>query len=126
MNQKTIAFIEDEPTLHKTLGELLKEKGYQLLSAFDGEEGLKLVKEKQPDLIILDLILPKIHGFELLKELKKDKETKDIPVIVLTNLESPNNIQEALSLGVKAYLLKLNYSLEELAQKIEELIEKLS
>ena len=75
---KTILFIEDESVLQKTFGEIIAQEGYQMISALDGETGLRVAKEKKPDLIILDLILPKIHGFDVLKDLKRDKETKEI------------------------------------------------
>jgi DNA-binding response OmpR family regulator len=67
-----ILFVEDEPTLQKTLGDVLVAEGYELKTAFDGESGLNLAKEYKPDLIILDLILPKKDGFTVLEELKKD------------------------------------------------------
>lgn len=91
-------------------------------SALDGEEGLKLVKEKKPALILLDLILPKVHGFDVLKQLKEDPETKDIPIIVLTNLEGTGDIEKALELGATTYLVKASYTLEEVLEKIKKAI----
>jgi len=82
-----ILFVEDEPNLQKAIGEVLKQEGFEILAALDGEQGLNLAKKEKPDLILLDLILPKKDGFEVLKELKESEEMKDIPVIVLTNLE---------------------------------------
>lgn len=90
-----------------------------MISALDGEEGLRKVKEKKPDLILLDLILPKVYGFDLLKQLKADPETKDIPVIVLTNLEGTGDIEKALQLGATTYLVKASYTLEEVVEKIK-------
>jgi len=116
---KTILFIEDESALQKTFGEILKQEGYEMISALDGEIGLRLAKTKKPDLILLDLILPKIHGFEVLKKLKEDKETKDIPVIVLTNLEKIEDVDKVLELGATTYLVKAQYSLEEVVEKIK-------
>ena len=116
---KTILFIEDESALQKTFGDVLEQEGYKMVSAMDGEEGLRLVKLEKPDLILLDLILPKVHGFEVLKQLKDDKETKDIPIIVLTNLEGTGDVEKALELGATTYLVKANYSLEEVLQKIK-------
>lgn len=118
-NMKTILFVEDEAALHKTLGQVLRDKGYNLISALDGKIGLELAKgEKRPDLILLDLILPKVNGFEVLRKLKEDPETKDIPVIVLTNLESTGDIEKALELGATTYLVKASYGLEELVEKV--------
>ena len=119
---KKILFIEDESTLQKTLGELLTSRGYEVVPALDGEIGLRLAKEKRPDLILLDLILPKFHGLEILEKLKADEETKDIPVIVLTNLEEMENIEKTLELGAMTYLIKVNYSPEEVVDKVKKAI----
>lgn len=119
---KTILFIEDEPTLQKTLGLALEQEGYEVKAALDGEIGLRLAKEIKPDLILLDLILPKLDGFEVLDVLKKEEATKNIPVIVLTNLESSQDIEKALALGATTYLVKANYDLEDVLRKIKEAI----
>lgn len=116
---KKILFIEDEAALQKTFGDLLKKEGYEMFSALDGKEGLKLAKELKPDLILLDLVLPKVHGFDVLKQLKEDKETKDIPVIILTHLEEISEVNKALELGATTYLVKAQYTLEELTEKIK-------
>ena len=120
---KKILFIEDESALQKTFGDVLKQEGYQMLSALDGEVGLRLVKTEKPDLILLDLILPKINGFEVLEKLKEDQETKDIPVIVLTHLEEMEDVQKAIELGAKDYLVKANYSLKEVVEKVKKALE---
>ena len=116
---KKILFVEDESTLQKTFGEILKQEGYEMIPALDGEIGLRLANTKKPDLILLDLILSKVHGFEVLKKLKEDNETKDIPVIVLTNLEGIGDVDKAIELGATTYLVKANYSLEEVIEKIK-------
>lgn len=116
---KTILFIEDESVLQKTFRDVLEEEGYEIITALDGEIGLRLVKEKKPDLVLLDLILPKMDGFEVLKELKKNKETKDIPVIILTNLEKSEDVDRALELGATTYLVKANYELKEVVEKVK-------
>jgi len=119
---KKILFVEDESALQKTFGERLSPEGYEVISALDGEIGLRLAKTKKPDLILLDLILPKANGFEVLKELKEDKETKDIPVIVLTNLEGIGDVNKAIELGATTYLVKAQYSLEDLVEKIKKVL----
>lgn len=117
---KTILFVEDEPTLQKLVGRFLEKEGYQVINALNGETGLELSKKMKPDLILLDLILPKKDGFEVLEELKKDEGTKDIPVIILTNLEGSGDVEKALSLGATTYLVKANYELAEVVKKIKE------
>jgi DNA-binding response OmpR family regulator len=117
-----ILFIEDEPTLQKELKEILEQEKFKTFSAFDGEEGLKKAKEEKPNLILLDLILPKKDGFEVVKELKADEKLKDIPVIVLTNLEGVGDVEKALELGATTYLVKANYKLEDVVSKIKEIL----
>ena len=121
---KKILFIEDESAFHKTFGEVLKQEGYQMISALDGEVGLRLAETEKPDLILLDLILPKINGFEVLKKLQENEETKKIPIIVLTNLEGIKDIDKAIELGATTYLVKAQYTLEEVVEKINKVIGK--
>lgn len=110
---KKILFVEDEPNLQKAIGELLKQEGYNIFSALDGEAGLEVAKKEEPDLILLDLILPKKDGFEVLKELKADDKLKNTPVVILTNLEGTGDVEKALDLGATTYLVKANYQLDD-------------
>ncbi|MBU4481102.1 response regulator [Patescibacteria group bacterium] len=123
---KTILFIEDESALQRTFGEFLTKANYDIISALDGEVGLKLANPpaggKKPDLILLDLVLPKINGFDVLMALKEDRETKNIPVIVLTNLEGIEDVNKAIELGATTYLVKVKYSPEEVVKKIEKVL----
>lgn len=114
-----ILFVEDEQSLQKTFGDLLRKEGYEVISALDGEAGLRLAKSEKPDLVLLDLILPQKDGFEVLKDLKRDDQTKDIPVLILTNLESPSDVEKAINLGAATFLVKTNYRLEEIMEKIK-------
>ena len=119
---KTILFIEDEAALQKTFGDMLEIKGYKMFSALDGETGLQLAKSEKPDLILLDLVIPRIHGLDVLKQLKEYPETKDIPIIILTNLEGINEVEKALELGATTYLVKAQYDLAEVFEKIQKTI----
>jgi len=121
---KKILIIEDESALQDALGEILRQDEYEIISAFDGEEGLKMAQAKKPDLIVLDLVLPKVHGFEVLKTLKENKKTQNIPVIVLTNLEQTQDVEKAIKMGATAYLVKSSYSLEEVTEKIKNVFSK--
>lgn len=120
---KTILFVEDESALQKTLEDRLKKEGFEMIHALDGESGLRLAQEKKPDLVLLDLTLPRMTGFEVLDGLKRLDSTKSIPVIVLTNLENLEDVQRALDLGAKTYLVKSNYTLEEVAAKVKQAVE---
>lgn len=121
---KTILFVEDEAALQKTFGDMAEIKGYKMISALDGEAGIKLAKSTHPDLILLDLVLPKVHGLDVLKQLKNEGDTKEIPIIILTNLEGINEVERALELGAMTYLVKAQYNLEEVFEKIQKTLEK--
>lgn len=119
---KKILFVEDESALQRAATQVLTEEGYQVFSALDGETALKYAKKEHPDIILLDLVIPKKSGFEVLDELKKDPETKDIPVIILSNLESSEDIGKALERGATTYLVKTNYQLDEVVDKIKSIL----
>jgi DNA-binding response OmpR family regulator len=94
--KQKILIIEDEETLQKALQEILLQENYEVVSALDGELGFKMASSEMPDIILLDLILPKMDGFEVLEALKKDEKTKKIPIIILTNLGGTEDVQKAL------------------------------
>ncbi len=119
---KTILFIEDESALQKAFEDILTGAGYELKSALDGEAGLRLAESEKPDLILLDITLPKLNGFEVLEKLKKNPETKEIPVIILTNLEKMEDVDKASELGAMTYLVKAQYKLEEIIEKVKSAI----
>ena len=119
---KKILFVEDEPAMQEMLSGFLKESGFEVVSAYDGLSGLETAKREKPDIILLDLILPKKDGFGVLSELKRDEVLSSIPVVVLTNLESAEDVDRALESGAAAYLVKTNYLLEEVLEKVKGLI----
>ena len=121
---KKILFIEDEMRLHRMFEEFLKKEDFELISAYDGESGLELAEESTPDLILLDLILPKKNGFDVLKDLKGNQRLSKIPVIVLTNLGGVQDVEKAISLGAYTYLVKANYSFEDILEKIRDTLKK--
>lgn len=118
--QKKILIVEDEETLQRALVEFLTAENFTVVSAVDGESGLALAKSEMPDLVLLDIILPKLDGYEVLEGLKKDAATRNIPVILLTNLESTEDIQRAFDKGATTYLVKSDYRLEDVVKKIKE------
>ena len=119
-----IVFIEDERTLQKMLGEALEAAGFSVASANDGETVLALVLQEMPDLVLLDLILPKMDGFSVLQTLKGDEKTKDIPVMVLTNLEAAEDVEKVITLGATTYLVKANYDLPDIVAKVKEVLKQ--
>ena len=119
---KKIVIIEDEDFISKILQIKLKNSEMDLLVARDGESGLEMVKKQKPDLVLLDLILPKMYGFDILKALKDDNSTKKIPVIILTNLGQDEEKQKGMELGALDYFVKANTSLDKIVQRIEEVL----
>ncbi|MDD5032948.1 MAG: response regulator [Candidatus Pacebacteria bacterium] len=122
MAAKKILFIEDERRLHELMSPVLRKAGYEVFDAYDGELGLEIFKEQKPDLVILDLILPKKDGFEILEKIREDKELKDTSVAILTNLEEKFDIERAMAYGARAYLVKANYGPEEILKKVNEIL----
>jgi DNA-binding response OmpR family regulator len=119
---KTLLIVEDDWILQNLLinklGDLQK-RGTKILSAFDGKKAVELAKENRPNLILLDILLPEMTGFEFLKELyKEDESYKKIPVIVFSNLSSEADREQGRELGVREYLVKADTSVEEITEKI--------
>ena len=121
---KKILFVEDESALQKAVTGALLREGFDVRAALTGEAGLALAKKEAPDLILLDIVLPEKDGFAVLEELKKDPITARIPVIIMSNLEGSEDVQKALERGATTYLVKMNYKLEEVVEKIKSLLEK--
>ena len=118
-----ILIIEDDRALQSALVEMLSQEGYETISAYDGQEGMEKAEAKKPNLILLDLILPKKDGYEVLAEIKKGSD-KNIPVLILTNLEELDNVQRALDLGAKTFMVKSDFSLRDIIEKIKENLPK--
>ena len=106
---KKVLMIEDEQALQQILGDLLTSEGFEIVQAYDGEAGLAMAKSEKPDLILLDLRLPKKDGFEVLRDLRADENLGNTPVVVFTNLESAADIDKALEAGATTYIVKANY-----------------
>lgn len=119
---KKILIIEDEEILTNLLQKKLTREGYEISTAEDGEEGLKEMRETKPDLILLDIIMPKKDGFEVMEEMAKDKELKDIPVIIVSNSGQPVEIERAQKLGAKDWLIKTQFDPKEVIDKVVKVI----
>jgi len=120
-----ILLIEDDPSINKVVSTKLAREGFEMAMASDGEEGFRKIKDENPDLIILDIMLPKRDGFWVLEEMKISADIKKgIPVIVLSNLGQPKDIDLAVKLGAKDYLVKTDFSLAALVDKVREHLTK--
>jgi len=116
---RKILLVEDDRFLRKAAETSLKRHGYHVVTAADGEEALRLVHTEKPELILLDLIIPKVQGFEVLRTLKADARTASIPVIVLSNLSQEHDRDATLAAGAMAHLVKANISLENLVATVD-------
>ena len=116
-----ILLIEDEPDLIELFGSSLKSAGFQVESIESGEEALATIKEIKPDLVLLDLIIPKKDGYEVLKEIQCDQAVKNTLVYVFSNLTQKDEIARALKLGAKDYLIKSDYTPSKLVEKINQI-----
>ncbi len=121
---KKILVIEDDKFLRELISQKLLKEGYEISEAIDGEEGLKKVKEEKPDLVLLDLILPGIDGFEVLSEMKDDPILAQIPVIILSNLGQKEDVEKGLRLGAVDYLIKAHFTPGEIVEKINNALKK--
>ncbi len=117
-----ILIVEDDPMMARMYQNILAGVGYELELAKDGEEGLTLAKTLMPALILLDIMMPKMNGLEVLDHLKSDEQTKTIPVVILTNLSSEKDAETALSKGAVKYIIKSDFEPEKFADLIKELV----
>ena len=118
-----ILIVDDEEILRKIYTDRLTFEGFAIENAADGEEALAKVKSFGPNLILLDILMPKLNGLQVLEQLNADPSLKAIPVIVLSNVANDENIKKALTLGAKDYLLKTNFSPNEIINKIKTLLD---
>lgn len=115
-----ILLAEDDRFLRRAGEVSLKRAGYEVVTAGDGEEALQFARAQPPDLLLLDLIMPRMQGFQVLTELKKDPATAGIPVIILSNLGQEHDVQRAMEAGARAYLIKANLSMADLVRHVAE------
>lgn len=115
---KKILLIEDEKIMVGLLRKKLTKEGYDVSVAWDGKEGLAKMRKSKPDLILLDIVMPKIGGFGVMEEVSKDKELKKIPVIIISNSGQPVELERAKELGVKDWLIKTEFDPQEVLDKV--------
>lgn len=119
-----IVLAEDDEILSKVVCDELHDLGFTVECVADGETALKVIKSKQPDLVLLDLLMPKMHGFDVLRELKKSPTTRDLPVIIMTMLGEDEDIKKGLQLGAEDYIVKSQHAIGEICDKITEFFAK--
>jgi two-component system, OmpR family, alkaline phosphatase synthesis response regulator PhoP len=117
---KKVLIAEDEVSMQLALKRKLEQGGYDVRTASDGSQVLEMIRREVPDLLLLDLIMPKLDGISVLRELKKEESAKAMPVIILTNLSTGDKVAEAMQLGTFDFLVKSNYSLSDVLRKVDE------
>ncbi len=119
-----IVLVEDDKFLMELMAKKLTAEGFETVLASDGEEGMKKIREQKPDLVLLDLILPGMGGFEVLEELKNDNKIAAIPVVILSNLGQKDDIEKGFRLGAEDFLVKAYYTPGEIVEKIRAVLKK--
>ena len=120
---KKILIIEDDSFLSEMYSTKLIEEGFETEVASDGKQGFEKIKTINPDLVLLDIVLPKMDGFEILEKIKKDNEFKNVPVVLLTNLGQKNEVERGMSLGADEYIIKAHFTPTAVVSKVKEILE---
>lgn len=121
-DKKTILLCEDDQMLHTMYIQKFTKEGYEVLSAYNGAEGVQMTEEHKPDIVLMDIIMPKMDGFAALKKIKKSGSTKDIPVVLLTNLGQAEDIEKGRELGAADYFIKANNTPQEVVNKVKQVL----
>ncbi|MEI7688572.1 MAG: response regulator [Candidatus Nomurabacteria bacterium] len=121
---KKILIIEDDEFLQGLEATKIKNSGYEVITAINGEDGMRRISDSKVDLVLLDLLLPNYDGFQILKKIREGELNKNIPVIVFSNLSEKSDIDKANGLGATRFMIKSNFSLEELVEYINKILLK--
>lgn len=119
---KKILLIEDDPFLVDIYKTKLNEAGYEVVTAFDGDEAMRKVKEEKPDVVLLDIVLPNVDGWEILRKIKKDDELKGLEVIILSNLGQKEEVEKGMKLGASKYIIKAHHTPSEVAAEVKKIL----
>jgi CheY-like chemotaxis protein len=117
-----ILIVEDDPLMSRMYQKIFKFEGYDVEMAGNGEEGLEKVKTAKPTLILLDIMMPKMNGLEVLGKLKGDEALKSIPVVMLTNLAGQSDAEKALAMGAIKYIVKSEYEPKQVTNMVKEIL----
>lgn len=118
-NKTYILIIEDDKFLRELLVRKFVADGFDVKNAINAELAVTILAERKPDVILCDLILPGLSGFEILKKIKEDQKTSDVPVIILSNLGQKEDFDKAMALGAKDFMVKSNFTLDEIVAKVK-------
>lgn len=119
-----VLIAEDEDVLRRMYAKKFKTEGFEVFEAVNGVETIEMVKKNKPDIVLLDIIMPLVDGFSILKKMKEDNSLKNIPVILLTNLAQEPDVKEGLKLGAVDYLVKTNFTPAQIVEKVRKILKK--
>ena len=119
---KKVLIIEDEELIIDLLKKKLIQEGYEVFTAYNGEQGMEKLKSVKPDIVLLDIVMPKKSGYEVMEEMSKDPELNKIPIIVISNSGQPVELDKAKNLGAKDWLVKTEFDPKEVVEKVRRLI----
>ena len=122
-SQNLILIVEDQPGFRRIYEDVLSDAGYEVLIAEDGEKGWQMAKDRKPNLILLDLGLPKIDGFEVLKRIRENETTKSIPIIIFSVMGDEKDIKKAMEMGANDYTIKGFYTPRQILSKVKNLVQ---
>jgi DNA-binding response OmpR family regulator len=120
--KKNILIVEDDKFIADIYKRKFNQEGFGVEIAKDGLKALKIIREKKPDLLLLDIILPGFNGWQILRQIKEDQKLKDLKVVILSNLEQRKDIEKGIKLGAQAYLIKAHYTPSEVVKEIKKII----
>ncbi len=115
---KHVLIIEDEQLIYELLERKVKEAGYEVTLAHNGEEGVTQLRQRKPDIVLLDIAMPKMNGFEVMEDMQKDEELSSIPVIVISNSGQPVELNRAEELGATDWVIKADFDPQEIIEKV--------
>lgn len=121
-NPQRILIIEDERALRRSMEYRLQKEGYAVVTAQNGEEGLARAAEERPDLVLLDLILPKLNGFEILRRFKADPALQDVPAVIFTNLSQETDRNQAEALGAAGFFVKSDLPIDQVVEQVRKFL----
>ncbi len=125
-DNKKILLVEDDKMLADMYSTKFEKEGLHVMRAHDGAEGLDMIKQEKPDLVLLDIIMPKLDGFAVLKEIKADPELKKTHVLLLTNLGQSEDVTKGNELGADDYFIKANHTPAEIVEKVKGMLAKMN
>ena len=122
--EKKIVLVEDDSLMSSILATHLIKEGFNIISVTEGAQAFERIQAEQPSIVLLDIVLPGVGGFDILAKLKQDESTKSIPVLILSNLGSKEEIERGIDLGAEDYLVKANSMVEEITGKIQKILDR--